>query len=241
MEEKNIKKLNPVVEVLVIFLITLVCSYFLSFFYTLFDLIFLGPVIAALFCMKVIEKRKIEFWKIILISLGSNIIIKILDILFIVFLDVGILFNFAYAVRFLEKVLQVVLIVVFVNIFEGSIGKEKVSNVKGQFNLDLHILLLIFTFGIWRLIWIYRTTQYLNSIQEGKGRNPEVNLLLCIFVPFYSVYWMYESATQVEKLTKTEQSGSNLVTWCVILEIFLAFVPPILIQDKINKFIEKSQ
>ena len=241
MEEKNVKKLNPIIEVIIIYLIATVCSYFLSFFYTLFDLIFLGPVIAALFCMKVIEKRKIAFWKIILISLGSNILIKILDIIFLVFLDVGILFDLDYAIRFLEKILQVVLIVVFVNIFEGSIGKEKVSNVKGQFNLDLHILLLIFTFGIWRLIWIYRTTQYLNSIQEGKGRNPEVNLLLCIFVPFYSVYWMYESATQVEKLTKTEQSGSNLVTWCVILEIFLAFVPPILIQDKINKFIETNQ
>jgi len=170
--EENIKKkLNPIVEIVIILLITLVCNFFANFFYTLFDFTFLCPVIAALFCMKVIEKRKLQFWKIILISLGVGILIKILNMFFIAFLDMGILFNYNYVIRFFEKVLQAVLTVVFANIFEGSTEKVKTSNVKGYFNLDLHILLLIFTFGIWRLIWIYRVTEYLNGVQEKEKRN----------------------------------------------------------------------
>ena len=46
------------------------------------------------------------------------------------------------------------------------------------------VLLLIFTFGIYWLIWIYRTTGYLNRTEDEPPHTPAYQLLLCLFVPF---------------------------------------------------------
>ena len=47
-----------------------------------------------------------------------------------------------------------------------------------------HILLLLFTFGIWYYIWIYRMTGYTNAAENEEYRNPTKKLLLCLFIPF---------------------------------------------------------
>ena len=47
------------------------------------------------------------------------------------------------------------------------------------------ILLSIFTLGIWSLIWIHRTTKFLNQAPDAEYHNPTKKLLLCMFVPFY--------------------------------------------------------
>lgn len=99
-----------------------------------------------------------------------------------------------------------------------------------------HILLLIFTCGIWELIWTYRVTDYTNAAEGEEYRNPTKKLLLCIFVPFYKVYWTYKTAQRVEKMavTKGISADSELAILCLIMAIFVAILPPILLQDKIN-------
>ena len=241
MEEKNTKQLNPIAEIFIIVLISLVCDYFSMYIFYDIRVFFkiLCPVIAALLCMKVIGKRKTEAWKIILISLGISIFMRILN-RFIIFFAAGmILFNFYYVMTILEIVLEAVLIVVFVNALDASKTKEKTKDIKLEFNLDLHILLLILTFGIWRLIWIYRMTKCLNCVQEEETRNPALNLILCMVVPFYSVYWTYKSAELIDTFAKSKDVRSDLATLCLFLEIFIPIVPPILMQDKFNEIIEK--
>ena len=100
--------------------------------------------------------------------------------------------------------------------------------------LAKHVLLLLFTFGIWYLIWIYRATGYLNQVEDEPPRNPTTKLLLCMFVPFYGIYWTYKSAQRIDKLSAARGIPSDLSTLCLILAIFVAIIPPILMQDKIN-------
>ncbi len=100
-----------------------------------------------------------------------------------------------------------------------------------------HILLLLFTFGIWNLIWVYKVTYNLNSVKDESPRNPTTKLLLYMFVPFYSIYWIYKSAQRVDKLAKEKNLPSDSATLCLILAIFIPIVSLILLQDKINNII----
>jgi len=97
-----------------------------------------------------------------------------------------------------------------------------------------HILLLVFTFGIWQLIWIYRMTEYLNGAEGEPRRTPTSQLLLCLFVPFYLIFWTYQSGQRIDKMAHARGVESDLTILCLILSIFVAIVPPILMQEKIN-------
>jgi len=109
------------------------------------------------------------------------------------------------------------------------------QNIKnGYCDILKHVLLLLFTFGIYYLIWIYHTTEYLNQVEDAPSRNPTTKLLLCIFVPFYLIYWIYKSAQQLDKLATSKGVESNLVTICSVLAIFINIIPPIIMQNKIN-------
>lgn len=107
----------------------------------------------------------------------------------------------------------------------------------GYIDLAKHVLLILFTFGIWYYIWVYRTTRFLNTVKGEEYRDPTNKLLLCMFVPFYSIYWVYKSAQRTDKLARENGVSSDLSTLCLVLAIFVGIVPPILIQSKINEVI----
>lgn len=107
-------------------------------------------------------------------------------------------------------------------------------------NMFSHVLLLIFTCGIWNLIWIYKTTKYLNNVPGEEERNPVNKLLLCIFVPFYSIYWVYKSAQRIDKYANMNGIQSDITTLSLVLAIFVGIVPPMIMQDKINALVLKK-
>ena len=107
----------------------------------------------------------------------------------------------------------------------------------GYCSMVKHVLLLIFTFGIWQLIWIYRTTRYLNCVTAEPPRNPTTKLLLCMFVPFYIIYWMYKHAKYIDILAAEKGIPSDIGVLCLVLEFFVPIVPPILMQDKLNTIV----
>ena len=104
-------------------------------------------------------------------------------------------------------------------------------------DLVKHILLLLFTFGIWHYIWVYRMTRYTNAVEDEEPRNPTNKLLLCLFVPFYLIYWTYKTAQRVDKMAAAAGISSDLSSLCLILEIFLPIIPPILLQEKMNSIV----
>lgn len=112
------------------------------------------------------------------------------------------------------------------------------ENYNGQnpyVDMGKHVLLLFFTFGIYLFIWIYKTSIYLNDVDRENYRDPVTSLLLCMFVPFYSIYWYYITAKRIEKLISSEENVSaDFSTIILILGIFVSIAVPILLQSKLN-------
>lgn len=119
--------------------------------------------------------------------------------------------------------------------------KNTDSNISSDYYVSLgkHICLLIFTFGIWQMIWIYKQTQFTNNANGEEERNPTTKLLLYLFIPFYSIYWTYKTAQRIDIIAEDNGCNSELSTVCLILAIFVGIVPPILMQDKVNEIIKK--
>jgi hypothetical protein len=111
----------------------------------------------------------------------------------------------------------------------------------GYHEMTKHVLLLLLTCGVWYFIWIYKTTKYLNIVKGNDPRDPVRELLLCIFVPFYAVYWTGNTAKRVDMLAGSKGLNSNITAICQILAFFLYFMPPIIIQDKINDVINTKE
>ena len=101
--------------------------------------------------------------------------------------------------------------------------------------LGKHIVLCLFTFGIWYLIWTHRTTKYLNKAPGAQWYNPTSKLLLCMFVPFYQIFWFYKHGQRLDAMSKQKNlNNSDMATLCLILGIFIPIVACILMQDRIN-------
>lgn len=107
-------------------------------------------------------------------------------------------------------------------------------------SLGKHVCLLLFTCGVWMYIWIFKATRFTNLYTGEEERNPVSALLLCMFVPFYSIYWTYKTALRIDAMAKESGISSDLGTVCLILAIFVGIIPPILMQEKINTIATKK-
>ena len=103
----------------------------------------------------------------------------------------------------------------------------------GYMDMATHVLLLLLTCGVWYLIWIYKTTTFANKSNRDSG----VQLVLCMFVPFYIIYWTYITTKLLDDDGRTKGIYSEISTICVILQVFVPFVVPILMQSKINTLV----
>jgi len=103
-------------------------------------------------------------------------------------------------------------------------------------SLIAHFFLLMFTFGIWNYIWIYRTTKFLNVSPAGKQYVPVKKLLLCMFIPFYQIFWYYKHGEKLEALLRARGIFSdNTKDLYLILGIFSPMLLCFLMQDKYNQ------
>lgn len=119
-----------------------------------------------------------------------------------------------------------------------SSGRASEDPAEGYVKLGTHIALCIFTFGIYTMVWIYRATVYLNRDQSNEQQNPTAQVLLCMFVPFYIIYWFYKQGQKSDSLTAASTlNDSPIATLCLVFGIFVPLVSVILIQDRINKLI----
>lgn len=103
----------------------------------------------------------------------------------------------------------------------------------GYMDMATHVILLLLTCGVWYLIWIYKTTTFANKSNRDSG----IQLVLCMFVPFYIIYWTYMTTKLLDEEGRTKGIYSEISTICVILQVFVPFVVPILMQSKINTLI----
>ena len=258
MVERSEGKLHPLIEFLIIAGIILVCSLCSSFFmskiitqksyaetegiiniFSWLNMIF--PFVASFVCIKLIEHRNINIFKLFTIVLCIMLFCNYIHLITLNY--IGARFGVVYLAKltsansFVKPFVTAFLITLFIYIFDLPKADAYVFDKKMLCGLFKHVMLLLFSLGIWRLIWIYRVTKYLNCTENEENRNPLTKLLLCMFVPFYSIYWTYKSAIMVDRLSKTVNLSSDLAVPCLVLEIFVPIIPPVLIQDKINKIV----
>lgn len=125
-----------------------------------------------------------------------------------------------------------------------SNGSSQIStngeNPEGYISMMTHILLLFVSCGIWLYVWIYKTAAYVAKESRQEQSSPGVQLLLCMFIPFYMIYWIYKRSQDIDYISKERGVPSDISTICLITAIFVPVVPPILMQDKINAIAKAS-
>ncbi len=127
-------------------------------------------------------------------------------------------------------------IAMLVNTIYGMVKWYLYTDFKrsGYCNIVLHTIMLIFLGWIWNFVWIYQVTKVLNksSLEE---RSPARKTLLCIFVPFYYIYWIYQSSQRIDDIAQRKGIISNITTLCTLLSIVVGILSPIIMQKKINE------
>lgn len=259
MDEKYERKLHILIEILIVAVLIFVWNLILSLLFNkivweidyedamivsgIFSCLqfLLSPIIAVILCMKVIEGRKIDVWKLLIIALCVTSVIRFVEIIGSNYLSRfgrDILVHYVYVETFLAPLIRAIIMVLLIRFVDAPIKEADMYDEKMQCNIVVHILLLLFTGGIWQFIWMYRITAYLNCVENEKQRHPGSEILMCMLIPFYKIYWIYKSAQRIDKLAKKVDVLSDLTIVCLILEMFVSIVPPILMQDKVNKILE---
>lgn len=148
--------------------------------------------------------------------------------------------SIAYLPFFLAQGAGMCFALLCLNVTEGELrayGRTGSTMPYGYCHMAVHVLLMLFTFGIWSYIWIYRVSNCLNREENDRSRGPAGQLLLCMFVPFYYYFWVYRSAKRIDELSRRQGRNSDIATVCLILAFFVGIVPPILMQDKLNRIL----
>lgn len=105
------------------------------------------------------------------------------------------------------------------------------------------VLLTLVTFCIYLFVWIHRTTKLLNKkLQPNSNDDSGTKVLLCLFVPGYTYYWMYKTCERIEAYNKkvglSVESFSVLVLVLGLLGLLTygvsSFVAFGLMQNKLN-------
>lgn len=152
------------------------------------------------------------------------------------YFDFGLLLGYFQQILLIAAILLLSLSLI-ITPKELNVPASSTAYGKSYKSLVPHVLLLLFTCGIYYLVWIYRTTDSLNACKNEEYRNPVNKLLLCMFVPFYSIYWTYKSAHRIDMLGYEKGILGETATLSLILSLFIPILPPILMQSKLNSVI----
>ena len=97
------------------------------------------------------------------------------------------------------------------------------------------VILCIVTCGIYEFYWIYKVTEFTNQ-DGGEYRNPTNKLLLCLFVPFYFLYWIYVTCKKIEAMAAQRGvAGSDVTVLALVFYFVFSPVTVVVMQNTINK------
>ena len=102
-----------------------------------------------------------------------------------------------------------------------------------------HIFLSLITCGIWVLVWIYQVTKALNKVEKAEERRPGWELFLCMFLPFYGLYWLLKTAENVELYGAEKEKTIKLDMVVLAIGLICPLFATVLIQNKINLIVGK--
>jgi len=86
------------------------------------------------------------------------------------------------------------------------------------------LILFCITFGIYPLIYFYKTKEEMNTLGAG------IPSYILIFIPFVNIYWMWKWCCGVEKVTNNTISGAL----AFVLLLCLSIIGVAIVQSKLN-------
>ena len=123
-------------------------------------------------------------------------------------------------------------------------NEEDAFYQNGYCGIIKHLLLSAFTLGIWQLVWMYRTTRYLNQVEGYESMKPSTQVIAGLFVPFYLTYWIYKNSLKLDALSRKQGYTFKLTLPCLALK-FLSplniILPSMLMQERINAIAKGRQ
>lgn len=142
--------------------------------------------------------------------------------------------------------INVVLAIIYIISYIGLLPKQSNRNfntmneevfslqTNEQFDLVTYVLLSILTLGIYHFIMVYKISKMFeySSLQKA---NPVAEIVLYIFIPFYSVYWAYKKARIVlEEFHKLEQNKDYIITASIVFTILSPILGLVAILYELN-------
>jgi hypothetical protein len=113
---------------------------------------------------------------------------------------------------------------------------QKISNNNPPNNTDiaLNIILSIVTFGIYFYVWIYKLAKKL-KVANPELQDPSLSTILAIFVPFYTIYWLYKSSSDINDLyqKRNGQEAINVILVVLFSVFSLSIISLVLIEDSL--------
>ena len=110
-------------------------------------------------------------------------------------------------------------------------------NGDGYCGIIKHLLLSTLTLGIWQLMWLHRTTRYLNQVEGHERMKPSTQVIAGLFVPFYLTYWTYKNAMKLDDLSRQYGYTFKLTLPCLALKALSPLniiLPSMVMQERIN-------
>lgn len=101
--------------------------------------------------------------------------------------------------------------------------------------LAIHVILVALLGVLWLWPWIYQTGYNLKQLSKEYRRTPAGQLLLFIFIPFYSQYWFYKSGQIISDYAQRRGLQVYIGGLCCILSMFSAPIASIVMQMEMNK------
>lgn len=119
----------------------------------------------------------------------------------------------------------------------GDDGVTDSFSGDGYCGIIKHLLLSTLTLGIWQLMWLHRTTRYLNQVEGHERMKPSTQVIAGLFVPFYLTYWTYKNAMKLDDLSRQYGYTFKLTLPCLALKVLSPLniiLPSMVMQERIN-------
>ena len=228
--------INPLIN---IFLVPNLSFYILRLVFEIF--------VWALLAIYVSIEQNISFSFNLKISKSLSLAINILLCLLLLF---EVLSNGIDLVYFALNILPIFLIKLWVidtSEIEEHVNIEEPEEINSEYEEDFgdysiglvrHILFFIFFGFVWRFIWIYKMTYFTNRAASEPYRNPTTKLLLCLFVPLYYFYWLYQTSLRVDQIAKEHGINSNLTVICPLTSFVADIISVVIMQERVNRMVE---
>ena len=113
------------------------------------------------------------------------------------------------------------------------------SNIKFRYkNIALYIILSFITCGLFLIVWIAEIIDDVHKLHEDNNSSIG-ELLLILFIPFYSWYWMYTRGKQIyqDSVRLEGNLSDNSILYLVLSILGLQIIAYALIQNDFNKFV----